>query len=82
MSKGKYKIRNWHQYNAGLKQRGALTVWISEEVLERWCWQGEKKKGGQRVYSDLAIEVCLLVRKVYHLGFRQTEGFVASFFKA
>lgn len=80
MSKDKYKVCNWHQYNEGLKQRGAITVWISQEVLEGWRYQGEKKKGGQPVYSDLAIEVCLTVRKVYHLGYRQTEGFVESFF--
>jgi IS5 family transposase len=28
----------------------------------------------------MAIEVCLAVRKVYHLAFRQTEGFIESFF--
>ena len=81
MSKDKYKVQNWHQYNEGLKQRGAISVWISEEVLENWRYQGKKKKGGQKRYSDLAIEVCLSVRKVYHLGYRQTEGFVESFFR-
>lgn len=81
MSKDKYKVRNWHQYNKGLKHRGAITVWVSKEVLEGWRYQGEKRKGGQPVYSDLAIEVCLTVRKVYHLGYRQTEGFVESFFQ-
>lgn len=53
---------------------------MSKEVLDGWRWKGEKKKGGQRVYSDLAIEVCLTVRKVYDLGYRQTEGFMESFF--
>jgi hypothetical protein len=71
----------WHQYNDGLKQRGAVTVWISNEVLQQWRYQGETKRGGQKRYSDLAIEVCLTVRKVYHLGYRQTEGFVESFFR-
>ena len=81
MSKDKYKVHNWREYNEGLKQRGAIRVWISEEVLQQWRYQGEKKKGGQQLYSDLAIEVCLMVRKVYHLGYRQTEGFVESFFR-
>jgi hypothetical protein len=81
MSKDKYKVQNWHQYNEGLKKRGAITVWLSEEVLQQWRYQGEKKKGGQQRYSDLAIEVCLSVRKVYHLGYRQTQGFVESFLR-
>lgn len=81
MSKDKYKVQNWHQYNEGLKQRGAITVWINEAVLQQWRYRGENKKGGQKRYSDLAIEVCLSVRKVYHLGYRQTQGFVESFFR-
>ncbi|MBD0296765.1 MAG: hypothetical protein ICV84_16470 [Flavisolibacter sp.] len=41
MSKDKYKVRNWKQYNEGLKQRGAITVWIDKAVLEQWRYQGE-----------------------------------------
>lgn len=80
MSKGKYKVCNWSAYNQGLKQRGAITIWIDKGLLEQWRYQGAKKKGGQFTYSDQAIEVCLVVRQVYHLPFRQTEGFMESFF--
>lgn len=82
MSKDKYKVHNWGEYNKGLKQRGAITLWINEEVLQNWRYQGGNKRGGQRRYSDLAIEVCLVVRKVYHLAYRQTAGFVESFFQS
>ncbi len=34
--------------------------------------------GGQRIYSDLAIQTALTVRSVYRLGLRQTEGFLRS----
>ena len=34
--------------------------------------------GGQRVYSDMAIETGLVVRMVYKLAYRQTEGFLHS----
>lgn len=81
MSKGKYKIQNWSAYNRGLKQRGSLTIWISEEALEHWHYQGTQKRGGKRLYSDLAIETCLMVRQVYHLPLRGAEGFVRSFFQ-
>lgn len=34
--------------------------------------------GGQRTYSDIAIETALTVRTVYGLALRQTEGFLRS----
>ena len=76
--KDKYKIINWKEYNESLKQRGSITIWISEEALELWKYTGPKLKGGQKKYSDLAIETSLTIRKVYHLKLRQTEGFVNS----
>jgi hypothetical protein len=36
------------------------------------------KSGGQRHYSDTAIEMALTVRAVYGLALRQTEGFLRS----
>jgi hypothetical protein len=33
--KTQYRIRNWSEYNAALKQRGSLTFWVSEEALEQ-----------------------------------------------
>src|SRR5947209_4324554 len=82
MSKGKYKIRNWSCYNEGLKRRGAITIWITAEFLKQWHYQGTQKRGGKRLYSDLAIEACLLVRQVYHLALRQAEGLIRSFFQS
>ncbi|MEY4520547.1 MAG: hypothetical protein RLZZ499_3147 [Cyanobacteriota bacterium] len=29
-------VRNWSEYNAGLKNRGSLTFWLDEAVLEDW----------------------------------------------
>lgn len=81
MGKDKYKVCNRQAYNQGLKQRGAIPVWLSEEGLKQWRYQGEKKKGGRRIYADLAIAACLAVRKGYPLGYRQTQGFVESFFE-
>lgn len=78
MSKDTYRVRNWHHYNEGLKQRGSLTLWISKEAWEVWRYHGEPKKGGQFRYSDLAIETCLTVRMLYHLPLRATEGFMKS----
>ena len=79
MSKDKYKVRNWKAYSEGLKQRGSLRLWIPEDIAEQWKYTGEKKRGGQQQYSDTAIELCLIIRKVYHLPLRQTQGFMKSF---
>ena len=73
----KYDVRNWAEYNEGLRRRGDLTVWFDEEAID---WKADKtgKPGGQRVYSDMAIETDLVVRMVYKLAYRQTEGFLHS----
>ena len=75
-----YRVRNWAEYNASLVQRGSITVWIDEEVLESWQPQpeGRRKRGGQPKYSDRAIECLLTLKAVFHLPYRQTEGFGKS----
>ena len=35
-AKPSYKVRNWSQYNAALKQRGSLTFWLDEAVIDGW----------------------------------------------
>lgn len=80
LSKDKYKVTNWSAYNAGLKQRGSLTLWIDANIASHWNQESENKRGGQKIYSALAIETCLVLRKVYRLPLRQTEGFVKSIF--
>ena len=77
--KTKYKVRNWREYEQGLVNRGSLTVWFSDEAIKAWKpLIEEKKKGRQPLYSDLAIQTVITLRKVYSLGLRQAEGFVRS----
>ena len=78
--KATYRVSNWAAYNASLVQRGSITVWISEEVLEEWrpTPPGRRQRGGQVQYSDRAIECLLTVRAVFRLPYRQTEGFGQS----
>ena len=66
------------EYNEGLRRRGDLTVWFDEEAIANWMADKTGKPGGQRVYSDMAIETGLVVRMVYKLAYRQTEGFLHS----
>jgi hypothetical protein len=77
----KYQIRNWSEYNAGLKQRGSLTFWISEEVIEGWLNQTlSGKRGASRDYSDIAIARFITVKAVYQQAGRQTQGLLESLF--
>lgn len=79
-SQAKYRIRNWSEYNASLVKRGSLTVWIDEDVIRAWRPESgaTRRRGGQRLFSDLAIEALLTVRAVFHLPLRATQGFAQS----
>lgn len=77
-AKSRYRVQNWAYYEAALQKRGALTVWLSKAALDAWRAPATGRPGGQRTYSDLAIEAALTIRMVFHLPLRQTEGFLRS----
>src|SRR5919199_6939112 len=74
----KHTVTNWPAYEAGLRQRGSLTVWFTEEAVEAWAAEPRTTRGGQPWYSALAILTALTVRAVFRLAFRQTEGLIGS----
>ena len=77
-AKSPYRVSNWAEYEAGLRRRGDLTVWLSDAALDAWRAPASGKPGGQRTYADIAIEAALTDRMVFHLPLRQTEGFLRS----
>ena len=76
--KAQYRVIHWAEYNESLRQRGDLTIWVSEEAQSVWSAPRRTSRGGQRRYSDLAIETCLTLRTAYRLGLRQTQGLMDS----
>lgn len=78
--KAKYTVTNWPQYEAGLKQRGSLTLWMTPEATELWKASARTSPGGQARYSDLAIQTCLMLRTAFRIPLRQAEGMMASVF--
>ena len=56
--KAKYRVANWPAYNQALVRHGDVTVWLSSEAIAAWT----PRRGGQRRYSDLAIETALTLR--------------------
>lgn len=77
MPKTRRKI-DWSQYEQGLRQRGSITFWFSEDVIDQWHPETGGKRGGQSHYSDVAIETSLTIRTVFGQALRQTEGLVTS----
>ena len=76
----KYRVANWPAYNRALVRRGDVTVWVSSEAIAAWTPRRSGRRGGQRRYSDLAIETALTLRLLSHLPLRQAEGFLHALF--
>jgi hypothetical protein len=73
-----FKVQNWPAYEAGLRQRGSLTLRIEDGALEDWQTCG---LGGQARYTDAAIQTSLMLRSAFKLPLWQTEGLMASVLK-
>jgi hypothetical protein len=76
--KQKHRVTNWAEYDAGLRARGSLTVWLTAEAIEAWEAEPRTGRGGQPRYSSLAITTALTLRAVFRLALRQTEGLIGS----
>ena len=53
--KMRHAVTNWPQYDAGLRRRGSLTLWITQEAIAAWAATRRSTPGGQPIYSDSAI---------------------------
>lgn len=79
--KTKYRIRNWSDYNRSLEKRGSLTLWMSEEAINKWLMREKTgARGASLSYSDVAIETMATFKAVFRQAGRQTSGLVKSLF--
>ena len=69
---------NWPAYEAGLRQRGSLTVWFTQDAVAAWVAEPRTTRGSQPWYSPLAILTALTLRSVFRLAYRQAEGLIGS----
>jgi IS5 family transposase len=76
--KTQYRVGNWPEYERALVQRGDITLWLSARAIAAWTPGSSGRRGGQRRFSDQAIETALTLRLVFGLPLRQTEGFLRS----
>jgi len=70
-----FKVQNWPTYEAGLRRRGSLTLWIEGAALDCWRTSGPS---GQARFKDAAIQTSLILRTAFKLALRQTEGLMTS----
>ena len=63
-------VTNWPVYEAGLRRRGDLTPRLDEAALAGWAAPKRSSPGGQPLYAELAIELVLTLRLVFHLALR------------
>ena len=76
--KARYRVTNWPTYDRGLVGRGSLTVWFSPEAVVAWRPKKNGCRGGQRRYSEVAVQTALHLRLLLGLPWRQTEGLLQS----
>jgi hypothetical protein len=76
--KMRHAVTNWAEYDAGLRRRGSLTMWVTKEAIAGWAATRRATPGGQAIYSDSAIQTCLMLRAAFKLALRQAEGLMLS----
>ena len=75
----RYRIRNWPEYNRALVRRGELTLWFDERAVAAWRDTARSNEPGRpKVYANAAIECALILKSVFHLSLRATQGFLES----
>lgn len=82
IDKPRYKVTNWPAYNNALRNRGDFTVYFTEEAIAEWHPPKTGSRGTPQKYSALAIETSLMIRQVFRLPLRQTQGFMNSLITA
>ena len=48
---------HWAEYNESLRQRGDLTIWVSEEAQSVWSAPRRTSRGGQRNRIETQIDL-------------------------
>ncbi|MEX3548237.1 MAG: transposase, partial [Burkholderia sp.] len=76
--KGKYRVKNWAQYSAGLIARGDVTMWIDPDLFAAAPEFEVRTLGCPCVYADALVQMLLELKQVFHLPLRALQGFAQS----
>ena len=82
MGKSLHAISNWSQYNCSLVKRGSLTFWVDENVVHNWFHQEHHgRRGLSALYTDQTICNFLMLKGIFNLSLRATQGLLDSLFE-
>ena len=56
----RYRTENWKSDNGALKRRGSLLVWLDRDMV--WLAPRAGRPGRPPVFSDAAVQFCLMVK--------------------
>ena len=74
-----YRVKNWAKYNDALVNRGNITLWFDEELVENGRHSNEETKVGRPfIYSDSVMMFALILKVMFQLPYRQTEGLLRA----
>ncbi|WP_021827401.1 transposase [Holospora obtusa] len=80
MEASKKKIRNWKKHNQSLVNRGNIQIFLTQNVISSWLFEGKRVGCGKKPkYSDAAIKFLLIIFEIYSLRLRQLEGYIVLF---
>ncbi len=71
-----YRTTNWSSYNRALINRGNISICF--DPTTQWYAQPQGKHGRNQIYSDTAIQYCLMIKSLFRLSLRMVTGFVQS----
>ena len=63
--KARYRVENWSAYDAALRRRGDLTLWVTPEAIGAWTPPTTGRRGRPARYSDVAIETGLALWTIW-----------------
>jgi hypothetical protein len=63
--KARYRVKNWRDYDAALRRRGDLTVWVTAEAIEAWTPANTGRRGRPQRYSEMVAEVSFIMQPFF-----------------
>jgi hypothetical protein len=75
-----YRVKNGAEEDQALCDRGDITLWRSHNALDAWTAPKTGTRGAQPVSAHIAMETALVLRLLFRLPLRQTEGLLHSLF--
>ncbi|MBL0656970.1 transposase, partial [Aeromonas caviae] len=88
MGNALHPITNWSQYNKSLVHSGSLTFWVDADVMNNWFQHDHHdhhdhhgRRGRSQLYTDQSICTFLMLKGIFNLTLRATQGLLDSLFE-